>query len=86
MMDYKPDSNPLKSLIFLVRERVDEVKSRTDLVVICSDETFVSLSKGAISPEFAYLRQLLKLKGSAQVGLDFFKFYLDEIISKEQSK
>ena len=79
MKDNNESTDILKSVVVLVNEDIKQERSRTDLVVICSDETFISLKTGTISPEFAFMMQLLKLKGSAGTGLKFFKFYLSEV-------
>lgn len=45
------------------------VKIKYDAKIICSDSTFAALSKGKISPEFAYMRGTLKIKGQLNAAL-----------------
>ncbi len=44
-------------------------KVKYDAKIICSDSTFAALAKGKISPEFAYMRGTLKIKGQVNAAL-----------------
>lgn len=46
-----------------------EKRERQSALIICSDETFVQLSSGSLSPEFAYMRGLLSVKGNMPAAL-----------------
>ena len=43
--------------------------SRPNVLLVCSDMTFLSLTNGSLSPEFAYMRGLLKIKGQMAVAM-----------------
>lgn len=42
---------------------------RPNVTLICSDATLLSLSTGALSPEYAYMRGLLQIKGQMGVAM-----------------
>ena len=44
-------------------------KIKYDAKIICSDATFIALANGKISPEFAYMRGTLKIKGKVNAAL-----------------
>jgi len=43
--------------------------ANSDAVILCTDKTFVGLATGKTSPEFAYMRGLLKVKGQVTAAL-----------------
>lgn len=45
------------------------VKIKYDAKIICSDSTFSALSQGKMSPEVAYMRGILKIKGQLNAAL-----------------
>jgi len=49
-----------------VREVDEKVDGRSDVLVKCTDEVFMFLVKGKLSPEYAYFRGDLQVKGSPQ--------------------
>ncbi len=50
-------------------EENSAAETRPNVLLICSDKTFLSLSNGSLSPEFAYMRGLLKIKGQMAVAM-----------------
>ena len=50
---------------------------KPNVTLICSDETLLSLSTGALSPEYAYMRGLLQVKGQMGVALKVKLLLLD---------
>ena len=44
-------------------------KNNAYVTITCVDQTFLSLSDGSLSPEYAYMRGLMKIKGSMGVAM-----------------
>lgn len=43
--------------------------NRPNVTLVCSDKTLSALSRGSLSPEFAYVRGQLKIKGQMGVAM-----------------
>ena len=65
IMHLKPDEEPA---VFQV-EVNDTLDVKPNVTLICSDATLISLSNGSLSPEYAYMRGLLQVKGQMGVAL-----------------
>ena len=47
----------------------NEEEDKAGVIISCSDETFKSLTTGSLSTEYAYMRGLLKIKGSMGLAM-----------------
>lgn len=47
----------------------ESLPERPNVTLSCSDATLLSLSTGSLSPEYAYMRGLLQIKGQMGVAL-----------------
>lgn len=72
IFDCKTDSNS-NSVVQKITHPPGTLKSprvaNSDAVILCTDKTFVELASGDTSPEFAYMRGLLKVKGHVTAAL-----------------
>ena len=63
-------SNSPSDILFVQQHKVAiPPKIKYDAKIICSDATFIALANGKISPEFAYMRGTLKIKGKVNAAL-----------------
>ncbi len=54
----------MKSLDSLIVREVLPMDGKSDVLIRCSDSTFIDLIQSKLSPEYAYFKGLLELKGS----------------------
>ena len=68
IMHLKPGEEPA---VFLApgADSPASLTDRPNVTLICSDATLLSLSTGALSPEYAYMRGLLQIKGQMGVAM-----------------
>lgn len=83
MMVDKETSDTMKSKVYFNKENIKDTRIRTDIVIICNDETFIALKNGTLSKEVAFITGRLKVKGPYQKGIEFFNFYLSEVVNKK---
>ncbi|GMI11680.1 hypothetical protein TrRE_jg6238 [Triparma retinervis] len=53
----------------IVVETGGDAEEKSDLVVTCSDDTFVKLFDGSLKPQQAFVKKLIKIKGKMSLAM-----------------